>query len=127
FAALYLGSGIMGSLVFQAVGTGEIGLGASGAIYGAFGAFLLLTRGRNARGEIRPGWRFFGNIAFFLLLDQVFARAIEGANVGIRLGVSAHAGGLIGGSALGFVLLRPSPGVSPQSKARIFVGAALAA
>jgi rhomboid protease GluP len=103
FAAIYFGSGLCGnllSLVMQ--GNEAISGGASGAIFGIYGALLVYLWRERARlepGEFR--WLFRAASAFTL--------------VSISLGLlvpgidnSAHIGGLLAGALLGLGLGRPA-------------------
>ena len=107
FLAVYLGSGVAGNLVsLIAQGDGAVSGGASGAIFGLFGALLvclLRERRRVDPGEFR--WLFWGGAAFALasLALGFFVRGIDNA---------AHIGGLISGALLGIVFGRP---LSPQA------------
>jgi membrane associated rhomboid family serine protease len=66
--------------------------GASGAIFGVFGALFVLERQRH----IATG----GQVAGLIVLNLVFTFAVSGISVG------GHIGGLIGGVALMWVLLQ---------------------
>ncbi|MBI4602828.1 MAG: rhomboid family intramembrane serine protease [Planctomycetes bacterium] len=127
FLALYLGSGLGGALVFQAVSTGEEGVGASGAIYGVMAAHLLLATSWRPPGAIVPGRRFWLWMLSIVAVDQVFARLIEASVPGIAVGVSAHFGGLVAGTFLGYLLV---PGRAPERarvvRRKVAAGSALA-
>lgn len=106
FLAIYLGSGLLGSLVSLGYGfaSGNIdvlGVGASGAIFGVAGALLTV---RFQRSEIIPQQ----------LRDRVSLSLLP--LVGLSLALSfitpyvdngAHIGGLLGGMALSFVFPLP--------------------
>jgi membrane associated rhomboid family serine protease len=91
FLLLYLASGLSGSagalLASYLGGT----VGASGAIFGIFGALFVLER----RRHIATG----GQIAGLIVLNLVFTFAVPGISIG------GHVGGLIGGAALMLLLL----------------------
>ncbi len=89
FAALLAGSA--GALV---VGGNGITGGASGAVFGLFGAAALALR---ARG-INP---FRTSIGTVLLINLVLTFSISGISIG------GHIGGLIGGAACGAVVFAP--------------------
>jgi membrane associated rhomboid family serine protease len=91
FLLLYLASGLAGSagalLASYYGGT----VGASGAIFGVFGALFVLER----RRHIATG----GQIAGIIVLNLVFTFAFPGISIG------GHVGGLIGGALLMLLLL----------------------
>jgi len=91
FLLLYLASGLAGSagalIASYLAGT----VGASGAIFGVFGALYILER----RRHISSG----GQIAGLIVLNLVFTFAVPGISIG------GHVGGLIGGAALMLLLL----------------------
>ena len=101
FAALYLAAGITGSLASTAIHPLVVSAGASGAIfgvYGALGALVLLQRGAI------PGVVFskLGGVAgSFIVYNIVYGAAHAGIDN------TAHLGGLVGGAAAGALLLRP--------------------
>jgi membrane associated rhomboid family serine protease len=92
FLALYLISGLAGSVgvVVFAAPTTQV-LGASGAIFGLMGAFVVIQR------------RLGGNMTqlYILLAINLAIGFIPGANISWQ----AHLGGLIGGAAVGLILL----------------------
>jgi membrane associated rhomboid family serine protease len=91
FLLLYLASGLSGSagalIASYFAGT----VGASGAIFGVFGALYVLER----RRHIATG----GQIAGLIVLNLVFTVLVPGISIG------GHVGGLIGGAALMLLLL----------------------
>jgi len=77
--------------------------GASGAVFGLFGAAAV--------GLHRRGFKVMQtNIGVLLVLNLVFTFVIPGISIG------AHLGGLIGGTAVGYVMLRPE---TPPRRATI--------
>lgn len=111
FVFLYFASGISGAVFFQVFSTAARGVGASGAVYGLFGAFLVF------KSAFRPGpvWRRCGHFAawtaFVLLGDQVFAYFLESVSP-VGVASSAHLGGFSAGVLLGISVLRtrvPAP------------------
>lgn len=92
FLALYLISGLAGSIgvVVFAAPNAQV-LGASGAIFGLMGAFVVIQR------------RLGGNMTqlYILLAINLAIGFIPGANISWQ----AHLGGLIGGALVGLILL----------------------
>lgn len=106
FAAIYIVSllgGSIASFIFMPLyGAGSEGVGASGAVFGVFGALTVFyALNRNLFGR-------FGKLNFRLAIILLIA------NLGIGYGLttsgiapidnSAHIGGLISGAAVGFLL-----------------------
>ncbi|GAA1957363.1 rhomboid family intramembrane serine protease [Agromyces allii] len=92
FLALYLISGLAGSIgVVVFADPGSQVLGASGAIFGLMGAFVVIQR------------RLGGNMTqlYILLAVNLAIGFIPGANISWQ----AHLGGLIGGALVGLILL----------------------
>ncbi len=100
FLLIYLGSGIIGSL-FSVVLTNYASVGASGAIFGLFGALLFF--GYKYRATLDGFLR--SSIVPTLILNLIIGLVIPGIDI------SAHIGGLIGG-----VLLSYSVGVVNKGK-----------
>ena len=96
FLALYLISGLAGSIgvVVFAAPNAQV-LGASGAIFGLMGAFVVIQR------------RLGGNMTqlYILLAINLAIGFIPGANISWQ----AHLGGLIGGALVGLILLETRP------------------
>jgi membrane associated rhomboid family serine protease len=88
FAAIYFASllvGSFGALLFQPqIPT----IGASGAIFGIFGALIVVARARGI-----PIWQ--SGLGFWLLLNLIFSFSFTGISVGGHLG--GLAAGLVGG------------------------------
>ena len=108
FAALYLGSGVVGNLVSLVMqGNQAVSGGASGAVFSLYGAllvFLWRERRQVDRGEFR--WLFGGALAFSTLM-LVLGQLVQGIDN------SAHAGGLVAGMLLGALLAWPWTPHSP--------------
>lgn len=111
FAAIYLASGLTGnlvSLIFH--GDRAVSGGASGAIFGIYGAllvFLLTERRRLHAAEFR--WMFWGATAFSVLALS-FGFLIPGIDN------AAHFGGLLAGISAGYILLASNPNVESRRK-----------
>lgn len=110
FVLLYLGSGVIGNLLSLVIqGNDAVSGGASGAIFGLYGAlvlFLWRERAQVERGEFR--W-MFGAATIFIVLALVMGQVIAGIDN------SAHIGGLISGALLGVALSRPWTFNSPRN------------
>jgi membrane associated rhomboid family serine protease len=89
---IYFVSLAAGSLGVMLVDPSGATLGASGAIFGLAGALLVISHLRGA-GIMQSG------IGPMILLNLVFTFRIPGISIG------GHVGGLIGGAAIGWVIL----------------------
>jgi len=100
FLAIYLLSGIIGGVVFLVLTPNGAAVGASGAIFGVFGAlgvFYLVNR--RALGAYGSG--AIGNWFFWLILNLGYGFLVPNANVAVW----AHVGGLVGGAIIAVLLL----------------------
>lgn len=100
FVVLYLISGLGGSVAVALLAPGVWVVGASGAIFGLFGALLIIGRhiGANVTGiAIIIGINFA--LPFILGI-------VGGSFAAIAISWQAHLGGLIAGAAVGFVYAR---------------------
>jgi membrane associated rhomboid family serine protease len=110
FLLLYLVSGLAGSAGALVVDPNTLTVGASGAIFGLFGALLVL--------EYQHTGRIVGGPAFTLIvLNLVFTFAVPGISWG------GHIGGLVGG-ALGMLALSRFQRVRPVYQNPDLVGIA---
>jgi membrane associated rhomboid family serine protease len=91
FVLLYVVAGLAGSAGALIASPNAITVGASGAIFGVFGALFVLERARH----IASG----GQIAALIVLNLVFSFLLPGISIG------GHIGGLIAGVVLMWVLL----------------------
>jgi rhomboid protease GluP len=89
YLLIYLLSGLSGNLLTLLFGPNMISAGASGAIFGMFGAVVIYAR--RAVGQSIMTALFF---AFFLLI----------LNIGPAVNVLAHLGGLLAGLLMGYLL-----------------------
>lgn len=99
YISIYLFSGLIGGLVSLMVHPASVGVGASGAIFGLFGAlagFFLLHR-REVEAHFKA---FMKDFAMILGLNLVLGFAID------SIDVSAHIGGLIVGMVGGYLLAK---------------------
>lgn len=89
YLLIYFLSGLAGNLLTLAYGPDMVSVGASGAIFGVFGAVTIYAR-RSIGQSIVSALLF----AFFLLL----------INIGPEVNILAHIGGLVAGLAIGYLL-----------------------
>jgi len=92
FAAIYFASlltGSFGALLFTPLAPT---VGASGAIFGIFGALIVIARGRGI-----SIWQ--SGLGFWLVLNLVFSFSFKGISIG------GHLGGLIGGLITGWIVI----------------------
>ena len=120
FIALYLACGVAGNLLSLVVqGNRAVSGGASGAIFGIYGAlltFLWRERKHVDRGEFR--W-LFGAASVFTVVTLVMGQVIPGIDN------AAHIGGLVTGALLGRTLTRPWALASSRTHSGRWVAAAL--
>jgi membrane associated rhomboid family serine protease len=91
FLALYLLSGLTGSVaVLWLSPEGGLTLGASGAIFGLFGAFAVIAH--KVRGDLR-------SIGALLAINLVITFAVP------NISWQGHLGGLVGGAAIAAILV----------------------
>ncbi len=92
FAAIYIASllaGAFGALLFQ---PGLPTVGASGAIFGIFGALIVVARARGI-----PIWQ--SGLGFVLIINLLFSVSFRGISIG------GHLGGLIAGAVAGWLVV----------------------
>ena len=98
FLLLYFIAGFAGSvLVITAAPLGSAVVGASGAIFGAFGALAVhafLNRGRDFQSR-----SLLGNVLFLLVINLLFTFTSGG------ISWQAHIGGLVGGAVTMFAMM----------------------
>jgi rhomboid protease GluP len=100
FFALYFAAGLVGGLASVATHPDTVSLGASGAVFGMFGAFaaIMVVRRKQMAPEV---WgRTMRNLAAFFGINLVFGLAQRGIDL------SAHVGGLAAGFVGAFVLAK---------------------
>lgn len=99
FLVLYLVAGLLGGVASLAHNSNAVSAGASGAVfgvYGAFGAFLVV---RKAAMEEEIWKKTTRQIITFVAINLVYGMSVPGIDM------SAHIGGLIGGFAVGVLML----------------------
>ena len=95
FAGLYLASALAGGAAFYAAEPFATAVGASGAIFGLFGAWLAASyRGRHTEQ---------GRASLRSLLVLLAINAVIGFTPGLNIAWQAHAGGLVAGFVIAFV------------------------
>ncbi len=106
FAAVYLFAGVAGGIASMLWSQRTIGVGASGAVFGVFGAllaYLVLQRG-SVPAHVVNRLRVSTSIFVVYSLFHGFAQAgVDNA---------AHLGGLMGGFVMGLIAARPLEGRS---------------
>lgn len=99
YLAIYFGSGIVGGVATYFFSNPlAVSAGASGAIFGVFGAlgvFYLVNR----RSPMLSGQGAIGNWLFWLALNIVWGLSVPG------IGIVDHIGGLVAGMLLAFLLI----------------------
>ncbi len=100
FLALYFAAGLVGGLASVTTHPLAVSAGASGAVFGMFGAFTAVMLVR--RKQIEPGaWqRTMRSLSTFFVLNLVFGLAQRGIDM------SAHVGGLAAGFVGAFLLAK---------------------
>jgi rhomboid protease GluP len=120
FGLIYGGAGLLGNLLSLVVqGNQAISGGASGAIFGLYGAllvFLLHERRQVDASEFR--WLFAAS-SFFTLLMLGLGWVIPGIDN------AAHGGGLLGGALLARLLIKPWTAQSPLKDRKKWLALAL--
>jgi rhomboid protease GluP len=104
YLVTYILSGLVGSFVSLFFHPQSLTGGASGAVFGIFGAlfgFLLVQRGTVPAPILRS---LFNSVGIFVVYNFIFAMMSK------EVDLSAHGGGLVGGCILGALLSRKVPG-----------------
>jgi membrane associated rhomboid family serine protease len=92
YLVLFFVAGFGGSVgVLLIAPSNEAVLGASGAIFGLFGAYFIIAR------------RFGGNVTYLLVV--IVLNLVVGFIPGLGIAWQAHVGGLVAGSAVAFIYL----------------------
>lgn len=97
FVVMYLISGIGGSVAVALLAPGTWVVGASGAIFGLFGALLII--GRHIGANVT-------SIAIIIAINFAFPFAAGLFSGSVNISWQAHLGGLIAGAAVGFIYAR---------------------
>ena len=127
FLCCYLVFALMGSLTYQAVAMGGIGIGASGALCGLIGVFLALRLGRKEEDHLVLGMRFF--LWFFAICALLFWESFLWELSGLDIADSAHFGGLFSGVGAALYFFSrpgdPAAGVAGRRGFIVFTAGAL--
>jgi len=106
YLALYLASGLVGGLVSLALHPLAVGAGASGAVFGMFGAFTGVLLVRRKRLDPQVWWRTMRSLGTFFGLNLVFGLSQRGVDL------AAHVGGLAAGFVGATVLAKTASATS---------------
>jgi rhomboid protease GluP len=99
FAAIYLTSGLVGGVATLLRDVPVVSVGASGAVFGVYGAFAAFLWLRRARIPVDVWQRTARSMATFLGLNLFIGLSVPGIDM------RAHVGGLAAGFVCGAVLL----------------------
>ena len=118
FITLYFASGVVGNLLsLIAQGDKAVSGGASGAIFGLYGALLVcLWRERRQIHPVEFRW-LFGGAAVFAIVMIVLGFQIDGIDN------AAHLGGFVAGALAGAALIRPVWSASPRAGSKRWAAA----
>lgn len=114
FVALYFASLLAGAFGALALtDPGEITVGASGAIFGIFGATFVIARGRGLNTVA-------SELGFLLLINLALTFGVPGISIG------GHLGGLAGGLVCGLVIVAGERGVLGPNRLTLELGTMVA-
>lgn len=114
FAVIYLMSGAMGNLMSFALNQmGIQSAGSSTALFGLFGAFIVLGIHFRENPAIQGMVRQFALFVAMSFLFSIFDRSVD---------IWGHIGGLLGGILLGNLLALPKNSRSFETKTRVLSG-----
>jgi hypothetical protein len=124
FLVLYVGAGLLGSAFSLAWNPLIVSAGASGSVFGVYGALIGVMLLQRKSIPMGPLGKIRNSALAFLFYNFAFGIGEEGIDV------AAHAGGLAGGFVLGLVLSQPPRRESLATRPRraaatLAVGAAL--
>ncbi len=119
YLSIYFFSGLIGGLVSLYMHPVSVGVGASGAIFGVFGALAGFFLAHREKIESHSK-AFMKNFAIIIVINLVIGFSIPSVDV------SAHIGGLIVGFIGGFVLSKNPKWILAYSTAMILVIIAIA-
>ncbi len=118
FGALYVAAGLAGGVAFLVTSPGQVAVGASGAIFGLFGAWFAASW---ARRNTRQGRAALSQFGLLLLINLALPLFIPG------IAWQAHVGGLVVGLVSGLWWAdRTRRSVPPTATSRVLVPALVA-
>jgi rhomboid protease GluP len=99
YIAIYIISGIIGGLISIYIHSSEMGVGASGAIFGIFGALsgIVIVRRKELGKHFKVFMKDFGIILVLNLAIGLFFNSVD---------LSAHIGGLVAGMIGGAIVAK---------------------
>ncbi|HXX95485.1 MAG TPA: rhomboid family intramembrane serine protease [Planctomycetota bacterium] len=112
FLAIYLVSGLWGSLASLYVNPGVISVGASGAIFGLFGALVGLMFRYHVYVRRKDVIKYVA-LVVLLVVQSILEGSQVGSSMHVRVDYAAHGGGLIAGFVSGLLMSRP---VAPERR-----------
>jgi membrane associated rhomboid family serine protease len=119
YASLYLAGGVAGGMLYQILGTNDLAVGASGAIFGLFGALLAASYRQR---HTRAGATVFGQLLLLLTINLALPLFVP------NIAWQAHAGGLVAGviiaAAWDHMPLRGNGAAWRRTAVAVLVGAA---
>jgi rhomboid protease GluP len=123
FLALYFAAGLLGGLASTVTHAESVSAGASGAVFGMFGAFTAVMVVRRARLDPVAWKRTMQSLGTFFAINLVFGLSQR------EIDMSAHVAGLVAGFVGAFALektRRPAARPGLRALSVIVVGAATA-
>jgi rhomboid protease GluP len=119
YISIYIFSGLIGGLVSLYVHPASVGVGASGAIFGVFGALAGFFLAHRDKIETHSK-AFMKDFGMIIGINLVIGFSIESVDV------SAHIGGLVVGFIGGFMLSKSPKFIFLYSSAMLLVSVAIA-
>ncbi len=114
FLALYLSAGLVGGLASLATHPRAVSAGASGAVFGMFGAFAAVMVARRKQMDPRAWQRTMRSLGTFFAINVVFGLSQS------EIDLSAHIAGLAVGFVGAFLLAKTaSPAAKPVLRALV--------
>lgn len=119
YVSIYLFAGLIGGLVSLYMHPNSVGVGASGAIFGVFGALagFFLAHKEQIATQTKA---FMKDFAIIIGINLVIGFSIESVDV------SAHLGGLVVGFIGGYLISKSTTLLLLYSSAMVFLGVSIA-
>jgi rhomboid protease GluP len=121
FLALYIGAGLLGSEASVAWDPLVVSAGASGSVFGVYGALIGVVLRQHESIPMGPLRALRNSALAFLIYNFVYGIGGEGIDV------AAHVGGLVGGFVMGLLLSQPPTKESLPGRPRRAMATLLAA